>query len=108
MRISEETRNHYTDGNSKIPHVYRKQKIQAFNPNISNLKTLNPIHRLDSSNVPHQKTTHSKKHSFSVSRWLSTNERAVKLITGIGISALILSFVYHSSRTVTSPSFLTT
>ena len=108
MRISEETRNHYTDGNSKIPHVYRKQKIQAFNPNISNLKTLNPIHRLDSSNVPHQKTTHSKKHSFSVSRWLSTNERAVKLITGIGISALILSFVYHSSRTVSSPSFLTT
>lgn len=79
----------------KEPNNINKQ----INYKISNLEIVNAIQKPNSHSISKQKRSDLQKHSFSVSRFLSNNQRTVKLIAGIVLGTLVLGLVYRSSRT---------
>ena len=86
---------------------YKKEtnnNSKPINYKISNSEIANAIQKPNSHSISKQKESDFQKHSFSVTRFLSNNQRTVKLIAGIGLGTLVLGLIYPSSRTTFAPS----
>ena len=77
---------------------------KTINYKISNSEIVKAIQQTNSHSIAKQKGSDFQKYSFSVTRFLSNNQRIVKLIAGIGFGTLVLGIIYLSSGTTLAPS----